>query len=412
MILKNGTVFLEDKLQKLDIRIENGTIVELSTNIVGEEDVIDCSETIISPAFVDLHAHLRIGQEYKEDPEITIKKAIRGGYCAINVMPNTLPPVNSAPMVEYVRRIKRPEGFLVMATGAITNNGLLTEIENMAEAGAVAISDDGNWTENSFIFYQALKYAKRHNLLVIDHAQDTVLFKSARIYEGQVSFQTGLKGFPKAAEAHAIYRDGTLNLAVGARLHITHLSTVMGLDTISFLRHLGSHVTTDVTPHHLLFDDSAYLDYDTKVKANPPFGDDRDRKALIHALRSGEITAIATDHAPHSEPEKDQEWEDAPYGIASIDSAFEALYEGLVKTDLIPLEVLLSALSTKPAQILGLEHGIKVGNRAHFALIKENEPHVIASSMGAKNNPYVGKESSAKIAAVILNGTVVHSNDQ
>ena len=108
-------------------------------------------------------------------------------------MPNTLPPVNSAPMVEYVRRIKRPEGFLVMATGAITNNGLLTEIENMAEAGAVAISDDGNWTENSFIFYQALKYAKRHNLLVIDHAQDTVLFKSARIYEGQVSFQKRLK---------------------------------------------------------------------------------------------------------------------------------------------------------------------------------------------------------------------------
>ncbi len=412
MILKNGIVFLEDKLQKLDIRIENGTIVELSTNMVGEENVIDCSEMIISPAFVDLHTHLRIGQEYKEDPEITIKKAIKGGYCAINVMPNTLPPVNSAPMVEYVRKITRPEGFLVMATGAITNNGLLAEIENMAEAGAVAISDDGNWTENSFIFYQALKYAKRHNLLVIDHAQDMVLFKSGRIYEGQVSFQTGLKGFPKAAEAHAIYRDGTLNLTVGARLHITHLSTVMGLDTISFLRHLGSRVTTDVTPHHLLFDDSAYLDYDTKVKANPPFGDDRDRKALIHALRSGEITAIATDHAPHSEPEKDQEWEDAPYGIASIDSAFEALYEGLVKTNLIPLEVLLSALSTKPAQILGLEHGIQVGNSAHLALIKENVPHVIASSMGAKNNPYVGKESSAKIAAVILNGTVVYRNDQ
>jgi len=110
----------------------------------------------------------------------------------------------------------------------------------------------------------------------------------------------------------------------------------MGLDTISFLKHLGSHITADVTPHHLLFDDTAYLEYETKLKANPPFGDDRDRKALIHALRSAEIAAIATDHAPHSEPEKDQEWEDAPYGIASIDTAFEALYEGLVKTNLVP----------------------------------------------------------------------------
>jgi len=168
-------------------------------------------------------------------------------------------------MVKYIKELKKPEGFSIMVTGAITCDGLLAEIENMAEAGVIAISDDGNWTENSFIFYQALKYAKRHDLLVIDHAQDTVLFKSGRIYEGQVSFQTGLKGFPKAAEAHAVYRDGTLNLTVGAKLHITHLSTVMGLDTISFLKHLGSHITADVTPHHLLFDDTAYLEYGKTV---------------------------------------------------------------------------------------------------------------------------------------------------
>jgi len=113
-----------------------------------------------------------------------------------------------------------------------------------------------------------------------------------------------IKRIPKAAEAHAVYRDGTLNLTVGAKLHITHLSTVMGLDTISFLKHLGSHITADVTPHHLLFDDTAYLEYETKLKANPPFGDDRDRKALIHALRSAEIAAIATDHALTPNPKK------------------------------------------------------------------------------------------------------------
>jgi len=412
MIIKNCTAFVDDKFQKMDLRIENGTIAEIGVNLVGDDKVHDCNGMIVSPAFVDLHTHLRIGQEYKEDPQITVEKAIRGGYCAINVMPNTVPPVNTAPMVEYIKELKKPEGFSIMVTGAITCDGLLAEIENMAEAGVIAISDDGNWTENSFIFYQALKYAKRHDLLVIDHAQDTVLFKSGRIYEGQVSFQTGLKGFPKAAEAHAVYRDGTLNLTVGAKLHITHLSTVMGLDTISFLKHLGSHITADVTPHHLLFDDTAYLEYETKLKANPPFGDDRDRKALIHALRSAEIAAIATDHAPHSEPEKDQEWEDAPYGIASIDTAFEALYEGLVKTNLVPLEILLSALSTRPAQILGMKHGIAVGNNANLVFIKENEPHVITSRMGAKNNPYVGKDSSAKIMGLMLDGTMVYKHAQ
>jgi dihydroorotase len=416
MILKNGIVLLEGELHKLDIRIQNGIITGIGEDILpeAEEEIVSCESVIIAPAFVDLHTHLRVGQEYKEDPKQTIRKAIRGGYCAINCMPNTEPAINCSPMVEYIRSLTEPNGFSVYATGAITSpNGTLTEIETMAEAGAVALSDDGHWTDNSFIFYQALKYARKNNLLVIDHAQDTTLFRTGRIYEGIVSYETGLKGFPKAAEALAIYRDGTLNLDVGANLHVTHLSTMLGLETISCLKQLGTTVTCDVTPHHLLFDETSYKEYDTNLKANPPFGDERDKKALIHGLRSGEIPVIATDHAPHSIPEKDQEWEDAPYGIASIDNAFEALYEGLVVTKLVSLERLLDAMSTKPANVLGIDHAVGVGKIANLVLIKENVPHTIQSSDGAMNNPYIGKTSSAKIVGLVLSGNwVLNSAEQ
>lgn len=411
MILKNGTVLMNGAFERFDIRIENGVISKGGHDLSPDEGetVIDCQDKIISPAFVDMHTHVRLGQEYKEDPQVTIRKAIKGGYCALNVMPNTKPALDCAPIVERMLKTEAPEGFHIFVTGAITNeNGTLAEIEDIASAGAVAISDDGHWTENSFLFYQALKYAKKHDLLVIDHAQDMNLFKSGKIYEGKASFETGLKGFPKAAEASAIYRDGALNAQVGSRLHITHLSTLMGLETANALKQIGVHVTMDVTPHHLIFDESAYLSYDTNIKANPPFGDERDRKALVHALRSGEITNIATDHAPHSEPEKDQEWEDATYGIASIDSAFEVLYQELVTTSLVPLETLLTAMSTNPAYLLGMRHGIGIGNEANLTIIKLNEPHAISYEGGAKNNPYVGKESSAVVTMVILKGNVAY----
>ncbi|NPV87954.1 dihydroorotase [Coprothermobacteraceae bacterium] len=411
MILKNATALINRQLQKTDIKIDNGIISEIGQGLQGEK-VVDVEGMIISPAFVDIHTHVRVGQEYKEDPAATIARAVSGGYFAINAMPNTVPPVTNAATVKYLQNLPAPEGFKVLVTGMMTQDNVLTEIEEMSAAGIVALSDDGRWTDNSFLFYQAIKYAMKNNLLVIDHAQDSTLFRSGRIYEGRASFHTGLKGFPKAAEAAAIYRDGMLNATVGAKLHITHVSTLSALETIGFLKQLGIHVTSDVTPHHLLFDESVYHTYDTNLKANPPFGDERDRKALIHSLRNGEIQAIATDHAPHSEPEKDQEWEDAPYGIASIDAVFSVLYTELVETRMIPLETLLTALSTAPAKLLKLDHGIEVGKEANLVLVRTGITETVTHVQGAKNNPYIGKEVHAKVEGTIIKGQIAYGHLQ
>ncbi len=408
MIVRNGNVFIDRKIKKLDLRIENRVITEIAENIEGEG--IDVNNRLVTPCFWDLHTHLRApGLDYKEEPEETIKKAIKGGYNLINTMPNTEPAIDNEVTVDYINHLLRPACFEILVTGAITRKREgreLSEIEFMADKGIVAISDDGIWTQDSFLTYQALRYAEKHNLLMFIHPQDQSLFTRGRIYEGRASFRTGLKGFPKEAEAIAILRDGILAEEIKVRLHFTHISTSKGLEAMSYLKSRGVKFTCDITPHHLIFTEDVYENYDTNYKANPPFGTEKDRKALLQAVNNEEVNSIATDHAPHAPHEKSVEWEDAPYGIASIDTAFEAMNSQLVETGLISLERLLFLLTEGPAIILGRENKIALGMPANINIINLNAPHTILTFGKARNNPYVGLQSNVQMEKVILNGNL------
>lgn len=422
MLIKNGTILRKNKFKKMDILIKKGLIHKLAENIsnVKVDRVIDANGKHIFPGFVDIHCHLRDpGQTYKEDIVTGTAAAAKGGYTTICAMPNTEPVVDNVATVEYIKRKANDLGYCkVEVIGALTKKSEgkeIAEIANMLQGGIVAVSDDGNCVQNSKIMLNAMKYVSSFDIPIIIHAEDYNLAGKGQINAGKMSTKLGLSGIPALAEEIIISRDIMLAENLKCHLHVAHISTARSIEMVRKAKERGLKITAEVTPHHLLMTEDACINYDTNTKVKPPLRTEKDRSACLKGLLDGTIDFIATDHAPHSDFEKEKEFSIAPYGINSLETSFAALYSGLVLTEKMTLAFLISKLSASPAQFLNLNCG-EIGKDRDADLViadLDGKIHLTPENMLSKSNntPYINQTLRGKIDMTICNGKISWNAD-
>jgi len=360
----------------LDVRIDGGTIAQLGTNLeTNAHRVLDGGGLVLAPAFVDPHVHLRTpGREDEETIASGTAAAAAGGYCAILAMPNTEPVVDSAAVLRSLAEAAHaeaevPVGFLA----AITRNqsgAELTEMAELAEAGAAGFTDDGQPVVAPGLMRRALQYSAVTGRRLALHCEEPTLSRGGQMHEGAVSAELGFGGYPSVAESLMVERDLALAAYERQPLHLMHLSARDSVEALSRAQVAGVAATGEVTPHHLCLTDEAVRSLDANVKMNPPLRAEEDRQALIAALRDGTIAAVATDHAPHARHEKEVPFEAAPFGVTGLETAFSALYTHLVEPGLLKLETLIERMSAGPARSYGLEAPrIAVGSPANLVLL-------------------------------------------
>jgi len=363
----------------LDVRVDDGVVAALGTELdTNSHRVIDGEGLVLAPAFVDPHVHLRTpGREDEETIASGTAAAAAGGYCAILAMPNTDPIVDSSAtlgaLVETARtEAEIPVGFLAAITKGQSGTEL-TEMAELADAGAAGFSDDGVPIASPGLMRRALQYGAVTGRRIALHCEEQTLSRDGQMHEGEVSAELGFTGYPSVAESLMVERD--LALAAYARqpLHLLHLSAWESVQALRRARADGVVATAEVTPHHLCLTDEAVRSLDPNVKMNPPLRAASDRTALIEGLKDGTITAIATDHAPHARHEKEVPFEAAPFGVTGLETAFAALYTQLVEPGLVPLDTILERMSAGPARAYGLdEPRVAVGKPANLVLLDLN----------------------------------------
>lgn len=412
---KGGT-FLEK-----DILIDNTKIVEIGTDLAQRAQRIIYAENLwIIPGLVDAHCHLREpGFEYKEDIASGTRSAAAGGFTSIACMPNTLPAIDNAAMVQYIKSKAVSEGLVkVYPIGAITQarkGEFMVEMGEMKKMGVVALSDDGDPVSNPKIMRLALEYAKQFELLIISHCEDKSLVADGVINEGYISTILGLKGITRAAEDVMVARDVILSEITGARLHIAHVSTKGAVEIIRRAKLKGIPVTCETAPHYFSATDQWVEGYDTNTKVNPPLRTQQDVDAIKEGLKDGTIDIIATDHAPHHSDEKLVEYNLAASGISGFETAFSLSYTNLVDTGVLSLEELVEKLSKKPAKILGIQGGVlDVGLPADITIVDTNREYSVNKNefySKGKNTPFHGKKVKGKIVYTIVNGKIVYHEE-
>lgn len=419
MLIKGGSILGE---KKVDILISEGVIADISSSIESSDaQVIDASDCVLLPGFVDLHTHLREpGRENSETIATGSLAAARGGYVAVSAMANTLPVADTAAIVEQVFSIGKSVGLVdVFPIGAVTK-GLegreLADLGSMAhsKASVRVFSDDGNCVSDPLMMRRALEYVKQFDGVIAQHAQDPRLTEGSQMNEGAIASTLGLKGWPAVAEESIIARDILLANMVGSRLHICHVTTKGGVEIIRWAKSQGMKVTAEVTPHHLLLTDESAQSYDPIYKVNPPLRTQSDVEALREALIDGTIDIIGTDHAPHPVESKECEWQNAAFGMVGLETAFPILYSTLIKSGRLSWERAAEVLSTAPAKIAGyINHGrsITVGEPAHIAIISPSGKTVVDRAKLAsksKNTPFHGMEFEGIVVATLFNGHLTH----
>jgi dihydroorotase len=410
----------------VDVVIEDGRITRVGKGAATEEMkssersvCIDGCGLWALPAFVDLHVHFREpGHEYKEDIASGLAAAAAGGFAHVCAMPNTKPVNDTRGITEaMVSRGADVGGARLHPIGAVTR-GLagkeLTEMADLRDAGAVGVSDDGHCVMSSALMRRALEYARTFDLPVIQHAEDHDLTAGAQMHEGSISTKLGLRGWPRAAEDAIVARDILLAEATGGRYHVAHVSTEGAIAFIREAKSRGLPVTAEVTPHHLMLTHEAVLGYDTFCKVNPPLREQRDVDACRAALADGTIDAIATDHAPHSSLEKDCEFQQAAPGLIGLELVVPVLL-GLVSDGTLPLARFVTALTSAPSRVVGLEApSLRVGALADLCLVAPDHEHrVDAASLVSKsaNSPFVGKSYRGAIALTLVQGRVAYQRE-
>jgi dihydroorotase len=405
--------------QNADIVVEDGVITRvgrgaITPDLLGAEGarVVEAPGVWALPAFVDLHAHLREpGEEYKEDIESGLRAAAAGGFAHVCAMPNTKPVNDKRSITEaMIARARDVSAVALHPIGAITvgqKGAELTEMADLRDAGAVAVSDDGRCVMSAGVMRRALEYARTFDLPVIQHAEDHTLTEGAQMHEGTVATRLGLKGWPRVAEDVIVAGDVLLAEATRARYHVAHVSTAGAVRILREAKSRGLAVTAEVTPHHLLLTHEAVLGYDTACKVNPPLREEADVAALREALADGTIDAIATDHAPHSTLEKDCEFVEASPGMIGLELVVPALL-GLVDAGALSLARLVTALTTGPARVVGLDSPrLAVGKRADLALVDPARRFDRASlATKSRNSPLLEREMRGAVVLTLAGGRV------
>ena len=379
--------------------------------------VIDASGLWVCPGFIDLHVHLREpGQEYKEDIGSGLDAAAAGGFTAVCPMPNTKPTNDTRAITEMMlARAEEHGGTRLLPFGAVTmgqRGKELTEMADLRDAGAVGVSDDGLCVMNAAVMRHAMEYARTFDLLISQHCEDHDLTDGAQMHEGARSTQLGLRGWPRAAEDVIVARDLILAETTGARYHVAHISSLGAVRLIREAKSRGLPVSAEVTPHHLLFTDEALLSYDTYCKVNPPLREEEDREALREALADGTIDCIATDHAPHTDLEKDCEFEAASVGINGLETAIGSMFQLVRDGALSPMR-LVESLSTAPARLIpDFEGGsLREGRAADVTVLDPGARWILdqeALRSKSHNTPLLGREFEGRPVMTIVGGKLVH----
>jgi len=429
LLIRNGRII--DPSLKLDERgsllITGGKISWVGgakdTPPDADYDVLDAEGLIVCPGFVDLHCHLRQpGFEGRETIATGTMAAARGGFTTVCCMPNTEPPLDNKNTVEFVKATAAAEGIIrVLPIGCISRGQMgeeLTDMGELAAAGVIAFSDDGEPAANSDLMLRALEYSRSSGLPIIDHCEDKALSEGGQMNEGVISAELGLRGIPNAAEDIIVARDLDLAEKTGGWVHIAHASTEGSVELIRRAKAKGVRVTAEAAPHHLTLTEERVRDCNTSAsaKVNPPLRTERDVKALIKGLNDNTIDIIATDHAPHTEAEKRQPFELAPFGISGFETALGSLM-GLVHRGDISLVNLINKLTAAPANIIGKKYGpgtLAIGSSADVTIFDPNFEWTVDTNDFAskgKNTPLAGERLKGKVIATIYGGKVVYRDE-
>ena len=416
MIIRNGNVVFRTGVEKKDIRIEDGKIVEIADRIEGNGDrEIDASGLHVFPGLIDMHVHLREpGFERKENIESGAKAAVKGGFTQICCMPNTSPVADNKVVVSYIRARGEEVGLCkIRPIGAITKGSKgeeLAGIGGMKKAGAVAISDDGVAVKDTRLMYNAMLYAKGFDMKCLCHCEDKSLVDGGVVHDGLSATVAGLKGISRAAEDIVIARELALAESLDAPVHICHVSTYSGVRLIRDAKRAGVKVTAETCPHYFSVTDEIIKGYDTNTKVNPPIREEKDKQAILEGLKDGTLDCIVTDHAPHHADDKNVEYDLAAFGISGIETSFGFAMTYLYKAGVLTLPEIAEKMSYNPAQILGLDGGeIAVGKAADFTLADIDEEWTVDTAKfvsKGKNSPFNGYKLNGVVKYTVVDGDV------
>lgn len=420
LLIKNAIVVSPENgiNEKLDILIENGKIKELNKNIDHDCKVIDAEGLYAIPGLVDMHVHLRDpGQTQKEDIFSGCKAAAAGGVTSLLAMPNTLPTVDNAETVKYILDKAKAADANVYVSASITK-GLKsiepTDIEELRNAGAIALSDDGRPVENTKYLSDAMQKAPKLGMSVVAHCEDIFLAGKGIINQGEVSEKLGVEGIPSSAEDCGTAREIALAAALDVPVHICHVSTKTSVALIRDAKRRGVKVTAETAPHYFSMTEKELLRADADYRMNPPLRTQSDLEAIIEGLQDGTLDAIATDHAPHTVEDKSN-FVKAPNGSIGMETSFAVTMTYLVKTGLITMPQLVEKMSLNPARILCIKAGaIDIDMPADIALVNTNEEWIVDENKlhgKSKNTPFKGRKLTGKVKMTLLGGKVVFEDN-
>jgi dihydroorotase len=417
-LYRHAQIASEDspKLQTADVLVEGDKIIGVAPSIEKVEgaEIIDCTGRILLPGLFDIHVHAREpGQDDKENIATCAEAAINGGVTGFVMMPNTSPAIDNAGVVrsvlESARRTRIGPG--IYTTGANTKGRKgeeLAGIAGMKAAGAVMLTDDGFPVDNPQVLRRAMEYAREFDIPLASHCEVKELSGKGCMHEGKISYALGLPGIPAISEEICIARDIRLAEFTGVHLHIQHVSTERGMGTIKRAKDRGIRVTCEIAPHHLMFNHEHIGDYNTHYKMNPPLRTPEDNAALLQGLKDGWFDVIATDHAPHTPFEKNQDFASAPFGITGLETALVSLYDYYIRKDILDWGLIVKRYSAEPRRLMKLPPvPIQEGGIAEFILFNPartttfNRAFMKSKSI---NTPFLDQTLQGMVERVVYRG--------
>jgi dihydroorotase len=400
-----------------DLFVNNGKIVPaLSAAEKKRARKIDANGLVACPGLVDIHVHFREpGQTHKETIATGSRAAAAGGFTTVVCMPNTSPPADNAGTIQFINdAITRDAVVHVYPTGCITagmKGQALAPIGSLKRAGVVAITDDGDCVQSNELMRRAVEYAKMFDLCVMDHCQDHSLTQGAVMNEGVMSTRLGLRGWPHAAEDLIVARNVIISHYTGGHIHLQHISSKYSVELIRRAKARGVRITAEATPHHIALTEDALATYDTHFKMNPPLRTEVDRQEIIAGLRDGTLDCLATDHAPHTDYEKDKEFDFAPNGILGLETALPVCLDVLVRQNKFKLPYVIDLFTRRAAEILKLPAGtLAQGATADICLFDPEEKWRYDAKAGfskSSNSPWHGQTLRGRARTTIVEGRIV-----
>ena len=401
-----------------DILVEDGKIARIGENLSAEgARCIPAQGLVAAPGLIDMHVHLRDpGFTHKEDILSGCTAAAAGGFTAVAAMPNTKPVTDSPEILHYILDKAKEAACRVYPVAAITKNlsgSALNDFAQLKAAGAVAVSDDGRPVEKGGQMLEALKLAQKEGLLCISHCEDLTIIDGGIMNKGKISEELGVKGMDRASEDSITAREIVLAECSGTRIHIAHVSTKGSVQLIREAKARGVMVTAETAPHYMMMTDELLRKKDANWRMNPPLREQEDCEAVIAGVLDGTLDCIITDHAPHA-PEEKADFYKAPNGIVGLETSFAAANTVLCKQRGLSLMALLRLMSTRPAEVLGVEGGsLKEGGPADIVLLDPDKTWTVDKNQfhsKSKNTPFDGMELKGKALCTICGGRITYQN--